>query len=103
MEAFQAEVVHIPIHCAGKKAPCPQCGKKGRRKKVLHRQARTIQYQKVAYLDITSGAYEDTLSCCRYFRASPPEVRPKADYDDRVRQAVLDRILDDAMSIEGVL
>lgn len=103
MEAIQPQVVHIPIHCAGKKAPCPRCGKKGRRKKVLHRQVRTIQYKKVAYLDITYGEYQATCSCCRYFRTSPPEVKPKAGYDDRVRQAVLDRILEDAMSIEGIL
>jgi Transposase len=103
MEAFQPQVVHIPIHCAFKKAPCPHCGMKGRRKKVLHRQVRTIQYKKVAYLDIAYGEYEAKCSCCRYFRNTPPEVKPKADYDDRVRQAVLDRILDDAMSIEGVL
>ena len=64
---------------------------------------RSIQYQKVVYLDITYGEYEATCSCCRYFRNTPPEVKPKADYDDRVRQAVLDRLLEDAMSVEGVL
>jgi hypothetical protein len=103
METIQPEVVHLPIHCAGKKAPCPHCGQKGRRKKILHRQVRTIQYKKIAYLDITYGEYEATCDCCRYFRTSPPAVKPKADYDDRVRQAVLDRILEDAMSVEGVL
>ena len=103
MDAFQPEVVHIPIHCAGKRAPCPHCGKKAHRKKVLQRQVRTIQYQKIAYLDITYGEYEARCGCCRYFRTSPPGVQPRAEYDNRVRQAVLDRILDDAMSVEGVL
>ena len=52
--------------------PCPTCGKKGRRKKVLHRQVRVIAYQKVAYLDITYGEYAARCACCRYFRNSPP-------------------------------
>lgn len=103
MEAIHPEVVHIPVHCAFKKAPCPHCGRKGRRKKILHRQVRTIQYRKVASLEITYGEYQAACSCCRYFRNTPSEVQPKAAYDDRVRQAVLDRILDDAMSVEGVL
>jgi len=103
MEAVQPQVVHIPVRCAFKKAPCPTCGKNGRRKKVLHRQVRTIAYHQVAYLDITYGEYAARCACCRYFRNAPPGVAPKAEYDNRVRQAVLDRILEDAMSIEGVL
>jgi len=33
----------------------------------------------------------------------PPDVEPRALYDNKVRQAVLDRILDDGMSVERVI
>jgi len=32
-----------------------------------------------------------------------PAVAPKAEYDKRLRQVVLERIVEDAMSVEGVL
>ena len=103
MEAFQPEVVHIRVYCAFKKAPCPHCGQRGRRKRTCQRQVRTLAYKKVAYLDITYGEYEAACGCCTTFRNHPDEVLPKAHYDNRVRQAVLDRLLEDAMSMEGVL
>ena len=90
----------IPRRCAPSKAPCPRCGKPGRRKRTLHRRVRTLAFQVVAFLDITYGEYRASCSCCKSFRNSPSGVAPKAHYDDRVRQIVLDRILRDAMSIE---
>jgi len=38
--------------------------------------------------------------CCTTFRNSPAGVLPKGKYDDKVRDLVLGRILDDGMSIE---
>ena len=38
-----------------------------------------------------------------HFRTTPPEVEPKTLYDNKVRQVVLDRILEDGMSVERVL
>jgi hypothetical protein len=32
----------LPVHCAPKKAPCPNCGKKRRRKRTLTRTVRTV-------------------------------------------------------------
>jgi transposase-like protein len=93
----------IPRRCAPRKAPCPPCGKPGRRKRTLHRRVRTLAFQVVAFLDITYGEYRASCSCCKSFRNTPPGVAPKAHYDDRVRQLVLDRILRDAMSIERTL
>jgi hypothetical protein len=90
----------IPRRCAPSKAPCPRCGKLGRRKRTLHRRVRTLAFQVVAFLDITYGEYRASCSCCKSFRNTPSGVAPKAHYDDRVRQVVLDRILRDAMSIE---
>ena len=37
--------VVIPVHCAPKKAPCPKCGKRGRRKRTLTRTVRTVAYK----------------------------------------------------------
>ena len=92
----------IPLKCAPSQAPCPTCGKLGKRK-VLHRQVRTIAYKQVVNLDITYGEYRARCDCCTTFRITPPGVEPRALYDNNVRDAVLDRILDDGMSIEQVL
>ena len=93
----------IPIHCAPKKAPCPTCGKRGRRKRTLNRIVRTVAYKAVAFLEITYGEYAAGCDCCTTFRNTPEGVLPKAPYDNKVRDLVLDRILDDGMSIERTL
>src|SRR6516162_103881 len=95
-------VVVIPISCAPKKAPCPQCGKRGRRKRILTRRVRTIAYKAIAYLEITYGEYGARCDCCTTFRTNPEGVLPKAQYDNQVRDLVLDRILEDGMSVERV-
>lgn len=103
METIGPHVHTIPVNCCPKKAPCPTCGKLGHRKGVHHRRVRTIAYKQVVYLDITYGEYRAQCHCCTTFRTTPPEVEPKALYDNKVRQAVLDRILEDGMSVERVL
>jgi hypothetical protein len=54
----------------------------------------------VAYLDVHYAEYQARCRCCKYFRSWPLDVPPKADYDGRVRQAVLDRILEDGLNVE---
>jgi len=103
MEMKYPHVRTIPLKCAPSQAPCPTCGKLGKRKDVLHRQVRTIAYKQVVCLDITYGEYRARCDCCTAFRITPPGVEPRALYDNKVRDAVLDRILDDGMSIEQVL
>src|SRR5271165_120561 len=93
----------IPVHCAPKKAPCPTCGKLGRRKRTATRTVRTIAYKTVAVLEITYGEYQTRCDCCTTFRNTPEGVLPKAKYDNKVRDLVLERILEDGMSIERVL
>src|SRR5438128_10500434 len=95
--------VVIPIHCAPKKAPCPKCGKLGRRKRIMTRNVRTIAYKAIAYLEITYGEYTARCDCRTTFRTNPEGVLPKAKYDNRVRELVLDRILKDGMNIERAL
>jgi hypothetical protein len=95
--------VVIPVRCAPKKAPCPKCGKHGHRKRKVTRMVRTVAYKAVAYLDITSGEYAARCDCCTTFRNAPEGVLPKARYDNKVRDLVLDRILQDGMNVERAL
>src|SRR3954469_20231633 len=86
----------IPRHCAPKKAPCPKCGKHGRRKRTLPpRRVRTVAYKAVAYLEITCGEYHARCRCGTTFRNSPEGVLPRALYDNKVRDLVLERIIKD--------
>ncbi len=97
METIGPHTRTIPVHCAPRKAPCPSCGKLGRRKDIHNRFVRTIAYKQVVYLDVTYGEYRARCGCCTTFRTTPPGVEPRALYDNKVRLAVLDRILDDGM------
>jgi Transposase len=103
MEIVHPHVDTIPVRCCPKKAPCPTCGKLAPRKDVHHRMVRTIAYKKVVFLEITYGEYRARCGCCTTFRTTPPGVEPRALYDNKVREAVLDRILDDGMSVERVI
>jgi transposase-like protein len=106
MQAMGTEAptpIVIPVHCAPKKAPCPKCGRRGRRKRTIIRRVRTVAYKVVAYLEITYGEYAARCECSTTFRNTPDGVLPKAKYDNKVRDLVLERILDDGMSIERVL
>jgi hypothetical protein len=97
-------IVTIPVPCAPKKAPCPNCGKRGRRKRTLPpRRVRTVAYKTVVYLEITCGEYQAKCDCCTTFRNTPDGVLPRALYDNKVRDLVLERILKDGMNIEQTL
>lgn len=103
MDAHAPTVVYIPVSCAPKKAPCPHCGKLAPRVRTAERDVRTIAYHQIAYLRITYGEYQPRCRCCRSFRTTPDDVMPRCKYDNKVRQAVLDRILDDGMNVEATL
>ena len=93
----------IPVHRAPKKAPCPECGKHGRRKRIVTRKVRTVAYKAVAYLEVTSGEYAARCECSTTFRNTHEDVPPRAAYDNKVRDLVLDRILKDGMSVERTI
>ena len=98
----KAPVRVIAVRCAPKKAPCPSCGKMGRRKRTHQRDVRTIAYKEIAVLRITCGEYEARCACCKTFRTQPDDVLPKAKYDNKVREAVLEGILEDQLNVEAV-
>ena len=87
------------IRCAPKRAPCPTCGRRGRRKRVLRRRLRTLAYRRVAWLEVTYAEYQARCRCRKFFRTWPLDVPPKADYDATVRRAVLDRLLRDRLGV----
>jgi transposase-like protein len=62
-----------------------------------------VAYKAVAYLEITCGEYAARCPCCKTFRNSPEGVLPRALYDNKVRDLVLDRIVKDGMSVERTL
>ena len=95
--------VVIPVRYAPKKAPCLNCGRLGLRKRTITRQVRTVAYKTIAFLEITCGEYRARCDCCKTFRNSPEGVLPRAQYDNRVRDLVLDRVLRDGMNIEGTM
>lgn len=88
------------VRCAPLTHPCPHCGVPGRRKRRLHRRLRSLAYRQVAYLDVHYAEYQAGCSCAKFFRSWPVDVPAKADYDGLVRQAVLERILDDGLNVQ---
>jgi Transposase len=95
---FPEVITHL--RQAPKYAPCPTCGRRGRRKRILHRRLRTLAYQRRAWLEVTYAEYQSRCCCRKFFRTWPLAVPPKADYDATVRQAVLDRLLRDRLNVE---
>jgi transposase len=93
----------LPVGCAPTNAPCPHCGTLGIRKRTCTRSVRTVAYKAIAFLEITYGEYQARCDCCTTFRTTPDDVLPKAKYDNRVRDLVLERLLDDGMSVERAL
>jgi hypothetical protein len=100
MDATQPRVRVERVSRAPNTLPCPQCGKKGRRKAVHARRVRDLAYGEVVWLEIEVGEYRARCGCCKTFRAQVEGIEPRAAYTNRVREAVLDRLLDDRMSVE---
>jgi hypothetical protein len=90
----------VPVRCQPKTYPCPTCGRHGHRKRRLNRFVRSLAYGRALWLHVFYAEYTARCSCRKYFRSWVPDLCPKADYDNLVRQAVLNRILDDGLNIE---
>jgi transposase-like protein len=63
---------------------------------------RSIAYKEIVVLRITYGEYESRCQCCKSFRTHPDDVLPKAKYDNKVRAAVLEGVLEDQLNVEAV-
>jgi hypothetical protein len=102
-DGLDAKVQFQNVSCCPKSYPCLQCGKHGKRKQRLHRQVRSIAFGKILYLDITYAEYRARCNCCKTFRSTPPGVDLGCQYDNQVRQAVLNRLIEDGMSVQKLL
>lgn len=102
-DGLGVQVQYRKVSCCPEHYPCPDCGKRGQRKQRLQRQVRSIAYGKIVYLDIEYGEYRARCDCCKTFRSTPPGVELGCHYDNRVRQAVLDRLIDDGMNVQKLL
>jgi transposase len=100
--ATKPKVLHVYRRNAPKKAPCPHCGQLGRRKDCHERTIRSIAYQAILLLHVTTAEYRARCACCSTFRTQVEGIEPKAHYDNKVRQAVLDRLLDDRMTLQQI-
>jgi hypothetical protein len=93
----------VRVRCQPQSYPCPTCGKHGRRRHKYDRFVRSLAYGQALWLHVFYAEYKARCSCRKYFRSCPPDVCPKADYDNLVRQAVLNCILDDRLNVQRTL
>jgi hypothetical protein len=90
--------------CTPATYPCPTCGVPGRRKgnAEFHRTVRCLAYREIRLIELTTAEYRAHCCCCKTFRSQIDGILPRAEYTNRVREAVLDRLLDDRMSAQAL-
>jgi hypothetical protein len=93
----------VPIRCRPKTYPCPTCGRRGHRKRRLDRYVRSLAYGHALWLHVFYAEYTARCDCRKYFRSWVADLCPKAEYDTLVRQAVLNRILDDRLNVQRTI
>ena len=96
------KILHHYRRHAPKNAPCPHCARPGRRKDFHQRTVRALAYKAILLLHITTAEYRATCDCCATFRTQVEGVEPKAKYTNAVREAVLDRLLEDRMTLAQI-
>jgi hypothetical protein len=99
MDAVEPRVRTVEICCAPKTFPCPQCGKPGRRKDTHTRKVRDIAFGEIVIVELTVGEYRACCSCCKTFRSQVDGIEARAEYTNRVRDTVVNRLLEDDMSM----
>jgi Transposase len=90
----------VPVRCQPLTYPCPMCGRRGHRRHKYDRFVQSLAYGQVLWLHLFYAEYTARCDCRKYFRSCPPQITPKADYDNLVREAVLNRILDDGLNVQ---
>ena len=98
----KAPTKSINVVYAPRKMRCPNCGIFARRKRLRLRRVRSLSFKEELWLDVQYGEYIAKCSCCVSFHSCPLGISPKAKYDDKVRQAVLDRVLNDKLNLSTV-
>lgn len=78
--------------------PCPQCGKKGKRKQVIIRRIPHIAtLHRRAWIVAEVGVYKARCACCKYFQAPIPGVPYRGRYSYEVRNTVANALIRDRM------
>jgi hypothetical protein len=93
----------VRVYCRPQCYPCPTCGRRGHRKRRLERYVRSLAYGAPLWLRVFYAEYTARCDCRKTFRSCPPNICPRADYDNLVRQAVLNRILDDGLNVQRTI
>ena len=93
----------VPVRCQPISYPCPTCGTRGHRRHRYDRFVRSLAYGRVVWLHVFYAEYKARCPCRKYFRSCPPDLCPKADYDNLVRETVLNRVLDDGLNVQRTL
>jgi Transposase len=93
----------VPVRCQPLTYPCPKCGRPGRRRHKYDRFVQSLAYGQALWLHVSYAEYTARCDCSKYFRSCPPNVCPKAEYDNLVRQAVLNRVLDDGLNVQRTI
>jgi Transposase len=99
MEAVDSRIRIVRQSCAPDTFPCPQCGTRGKRKDTHTRKVRDIAFGEILIIELTVGEYRARCSCCKTFRSQGEGIEPRAEYTNRVRDTVINRLLDDGMSL----
>jgi len=93
----------VAVRCQPKSYPCPSCGRLGHRRHRYDRFVRSLALGQALWLHVFYAEYTARCTCRKYFRSWVPQICPKADYDDLVREAVLNRILDDGLNVQRAI
>jgi transposase-like protein len=84
--------------------PCPQCGKKGKRKRVITRRiAHVAALNRRSWVVADVGVYKARCACCKYFQAAIPGVPPRGRYSLEVRNTVANALIRDRMPYLSVM
>lgn len=87
-----------------KYCPCPECGTKGKRKRVIERRVPHVSaLHRRSFIVAKVGMYEAGCSCCKYFQAPIPGVPYKGRYSYQVRDTIANAIIRDRMSYPRVI
>ena len=84
--------------------PCPQCGKKGKRKHVITRRiAHVAALNRRSWSVADVGVYKARCACCKYFQAPIAGVPHRGRYALEVRNTVANALIRDRMPYLSVM
>ena len=84
--------------------PCPQCGKKGKRKHVITRRiAHVAALDRRSWIVADVGVYKARCACCKYFQAPIAGVPHRGRYSLEVRNTVANALIRDRMPYLSVM